>query len=141
MEIVLVRDTSPKGDVLLGELFIGGRKYCDTCEDLPRPVKIPGETCIPRGRYELVVKHFGPPFNKERPMLLNVPGFTGILIHAGSNATHTRGCILVGKANLNRSGLEASTSLRISISLTEVISDFLKAGKVYLTVTSSEILG
>ena len=31
-------------------------------------------------------------------MLENVPHFIGILIHAGSNADHTDGCILTGDA-------------------------------------------
>ncbi len=31
------------------------------------------------------------------PRLLNVKGFDGILIHKGSNANSSAGCIIVGK--------------------------------------------
>jgi hypothetical protein len=30
------------------------------------------------------------------PLLLNVKGFQGIRIHAGNNAGHTEGCLIVG---------------------------------------------
>ena len=38
-----------------------------------------------------------PKFKQWLPLLLHVPNFTGIRIHAGNTAKDTKGCILVGE--------------------------------------------
>jgi hypothetical protein len=59
---------------------------------------------IPEGNYPLVVSH-SPKFQRQLPLLLNVPGRSGIRIHAGNRAhldpakSDTTGCILVGSAD------------------------------------------
>ena len=57
--------------------------------------KIYGETAIPAGRYRVVVTR-SPSLKRRLPLLLNVPGFTYIRIHALRNAKQTLGCIGVG---------------------------------------------
>lgn len=86
-----------------GKLFINGRFECYTLEDKDRGLekggkKVYGETAIPRGAYELKLTHSNR-FNKILPLLENVPGFTGIRIHAGNFSKDTEGCILVGTSN------------------------------------------
>lgn len=72
-----------------------GDFQCFTLEDVVRPKKIHGETAIPAGTYKVIV-NFSPRFHKALPLLLDVPGFSGIRIHPGNKAADTEGCILPG---------------------------------------------
>lgn len=82
----------------IGKLYVDGVYFCDTLENPVRPegVKIPNETAIPYGTYEVIV-NFSPKFKRILPRLLNVPMFGGILIHRGNSVKDTSGCILVGE--------------------------------------------
>ena len=80
----------------IGELHVDGKFECFTLEDAVRPVKIKGVTAIPSGVYEVVV-NFSQRFRRPLPLLLNVPNFDGVRIHAGNTDADTEGCLLVGK--------------------------------------------
>lgn len=82
----------------IGKLYVDGVYFCDTLENPVRPegIKIPNETAIPYGTYEVIV-NFSPKFKRILPRLLNVPMFDGILIHRGNSVKDTSGCILVGE--------------------------------------------
>lgn len=102
MTLRLIREPSRQG-VTLGVLFVEGVFFGFTCEDQIRerdgvPVelwKVPGETCIPHGRYRVIVTD-SPKFGRPLPLLVNVPGFEGIRMHPGNSQADTDGCILPG---------------------------------------------
>lgn len=101
MEITLTRIARRK-TYTIGRLAIDGEYICDTLEPTWRDIgwgrpgkKIAGKTAIPEGRYPVVVT-FSPRFRRWLPLLLHVPLFEGIRIHAGNTADDTAGCILPG---------------------------------------------
>jgi hypothetical protein len=94
----------------------GDRLICRSCEDIVRPtgVKVPGQTAIPAGIYEVVMSR-SPRFSSifgvdvTTPEILNVPGFTGVRIHPLSTAAESEGCIGPGlKVRADGEGVEAS---------------------------------
>lgn len=107
MKIDLHRKWRKKG-YSIGILSINGQRICETLEDEDRGLyegmslsdikkrKVAGETAIPTGRYQ-VAYTYSPRFKKMLPLLMGVPGYEGIRIHAGNRAKDTEGCILCGR--------------------------------------------
>ena len=83
----------------IGELRIEGRFICYILEDEDRlakgQVKKYGETAIPKGTYKIRLTK-SKKFGRVLPLLISVPGFSGIRIHAGNTARDTEGCLLPG---------------------------------------------
>ena len=108
----------PRETYTIGKLYVNGELFCNTLEDRDRglhqtdsleqirSLKIPGETAIPKGMYTVAMNVLSPKYagvawykslcGGKMPRLLDVPGFDGILIHPGTDALSTRGCLLVG---------------------------------------------
>ena len=112
MELVLTR-IAKRPSYTIGRLevreqvddeFLAGTKttyICDTLEPTWRDYKhgahkMKGRSAIPEGRYPVVIT-YSPKFKQWLPILLGVPMFKGIRIHAGNTAKDTEGCILVGE--------------------------------------------
>ena len=117
-----VRRLFIRGAAQFGVLsFFGEEPSCFTLEDVPRVVKVPRETCIAGGRYELKLRTFGRlyelyrtryPWNEPGMLWLQaVPQFSDVLIHCGTTDKHTSGCLLLGdRADLERPSLAASVT-------------------------------
>jgi hypothetical protein len=90
-------------DCTIGSLSIDSDFECWILEDVVREVKgqpvaswkLPGETAIPYGTYEIDIT-MSARFKRPLPLLLNVDGYSGIRIHPGNVAANTDGCLLPG---------------------------------------------
>jgi len=120
MRLEVLRHSSG-AESTLGALFdvTRARRFlCFTLEDEHREVKLPGETCIPSGEYELALRTVGAlrrryqerygAMHKGMLWLRRVSGFRFILIHTGNHDDHTEGCLLVGDSTLQNITEEGS---------------------------------
>lgn len=115
---------------MLGQLLINGIFECFTLEDIPREVKIKGETAIPAGRYQVIID-FSNRFQVRMPLIVNVPGFTGVRIHWGNWAKDTDGCPLVGTTK----GVDFIGNSRAAYNrLFKKLENALKTEKVWITI-------
>lgn len=116
----------------IGDLYINEKFFCNTIEDKVRelPVACPytpkGQSCkckgkiyagtaIPAGTYKVTMEH-SPRFKRKLPLLHNVPHFIGILIHSGTTAVDSAGCLIVG-----------SNTVKGKVTQSRVTSDKLNA--------------
>ena len=108
MNLRLLRFSAGK-ESTLGLLFVDpGQFLCFTLEDQHQTIKVYGETRIPAGMYHLTLREYGGHHDKYKARydfhqgmleLLNVPGFTDVLIHIGNKDDDSAGCILVGDSS------------------------------------------
>lgn len=124
----------------LGRLLVDGEPQCYTLEDPVRELgpngegKVPHETAIPAGTYEVDIT-FSQRFQKEMPILLNVPFFTGIRIHAGNTAEDTWGCILVGKVVLNNELKRGTSKAAYDELFTKLNAAKVRGERISITIT------
>ena len=116
--ILKLKRTAKRQLYTIGHLYINGAYFCDTIEDkdrglnqlmpldLIKTIKVYKQTAIPTGTYTVAMGTRSPKFSQKPaynftegrlPRLLNVPGYDGILIHAGVNQNSSAGCLIVGE--------------------------------------------
>lgn len=120
-----LRRTAKKAKYTVGHLYMLDREndqwvfLCDTIEDRDRGldqsmtlanierIKVKHQTAIPTGVYDVVMDVVSGTFSKKPlykdfcggkvPRLKYVKGFSGILIHSGTDQDSSSGCIIVGE--------------------------------------------
>lgn len=142
--LLLRRWRSPRSTV--GQLYVDGIHECYTLEDVDRGlasttaldaiarIKVPGQTAVPHGHYRVALD-MSPRFQAVLPHVLDVPGFTGIRIHAGNTEADTDGCILVGMLREP----ERVVASRVALdNLMAKLRHGLLLGEVWLTIKPGE---
>lgn len=140
---ILVERKWPRANYTVGVCSVNGERFCNTLEDVDRglrqdmtlsqikKIKVYGKTAIPRGTYN-VRSYFWPKHRKTYPLLLDVPGFTGILIHGGTTHNDTLGCILLGD---NKEVGKLTNCEKYVRKLNEMVQEAEKTGgKVTITI-------
>ncbi len=123
---------SPMGGGMEGASYI-----CDTLEPTWRDYKhgaqkIMGISAIPEGRYAVVIT-WSPRMKQWLPLLLGVPMFSGIRIHAGNTAADTAGCILVGE-NLKK-GMVLNSRIWLKRLKEKIVEAKARGEGVWITIT------
>lgn len=118
MNILLERRWK-KSTYTIGRLYVDNDFLCNTLEDTDRGLKQTMSldtikmmkkmsiTAIPSGTYQIRMDIISPKYSLKSwyinnchgarvPRLMDVPGYSGVLIHTGNTPADTDGCILVG---------------------------------------------
>lgn len=141
---LLLKRIALRESYTIGKLYVDGTYFCDTCEDRVRDInkdgdlndigegKVYGQTAIPYGTYKVTLDVQSPKYSQRSayawcrgylPRLLNVPHFDGILIHAGNDATHSAGCILVGENKVRGQVINSMATLKRLVNLLKSADD------------------
>jgi hypothetical protein len=135
MELILKR-FSGADESTLGLVFVEEKFFCYSLEDQHNEPKIPGETRIPAGRYQIKLRtdggmnhRYGKRFSFHKGMLWlqDVPGFTFIYMHVGNKDDDSEGCILTGDGqmqNVTERG-QVTSSVAAYTRLYEAVTDVL----------------
>ena len=152
MELRLSRDYK-KDKYTIGRLYINNKLFSNTIEDKDRGLssdmnesqikglKVYGETAIPIGTYEIDMNTVSPkfkdkswakPYGGKIPRLLNVKGFSGVLIHPGNTSKDSLGCVLIG---LNtKVGIVTNSTEYFHKLMKELLAAKLKGEKITITI-------
>ena len=105
METKIIRDAQGKQSTL-SQLYINGIFQCYLLEDKIREVKIPSQTAIPTGVFELRLNtwraktvDYKKAFGKLHEEMIEISGlsnFSFVYIHTGNTIKDTAGCPLCG---------------------------------------------
>lgn len=127
-------------DITDGIVFL-----CYVLEDQFNEPKIPAETRIPPGRYQITLRTEGGmharygqrfPWHKGMLWLRHVPDFTFIYMHVGNKDDDSEGCLLLGDgqiSNVNERG-QVSSSVAAYRRVYHKIVETLETEDVWITV-------
>lgn len=114
----------------IGQIYLNGEFIAYTLEDTLRPdrIKLKKETAIEEGMYKsrlYTSQKFG-----LCVAIDDVPNFTHIRIHGGSNHTHSWGCVLIG---LSRDKTNFKIG-RSSEAMEKLLGKLQNGKKIYTTI-------
>lgn len=156
MRLLLIREFDNSTDTI-GKLYFKDYKniirYVYTIEDSYNDIKIPGNTRISAGQYEITLRKEGGVFerycrhkdiwiaeNTKRYGLVwirNVPNYEYILIHIGNTSKDSEGCILVGDQVNNTSyaaGFITDSTVAYKRLMNEIYPAFNRSEKLSITI-------
>jgi hypothetical protein len=131
-----------------GNLYVDELRQCDVLEDRVRrdpdpstpenEAKVSGETAIPAGRYQFVLQMpqrviWSPRPDGKLPLLLDVPGFNGIFLHALNAPKNTLGCIGVGTREPSKPDWIGGSRVALTALLPK-LEEGLRAGDLWLDI-------
>lgn len=131
MKLELIRDQKTKS-CTFGKLFVNGKFFCYTLEDIIREKKVKHQTAIDAGKYQVVI-NYSIRFKKMMPLLINVPNFEGIRIHAGNTHANTSGCILLGREKGEECLIDSKS---VFSEFMEILTDALIDEKCVIIITN-----
>lgn len=85
----------PKSTYIIGRIYIDGEFFCNSLE-LPYRNNQNSISSIPTGTYE-VINSYSAKFKRVLPLVLDVPGRSGIRFHRGNYPRDSHGCIICGE--------------------------------------------
>ncbi len=128
MDLRLVRQPAMDGWIF-GRLSLDGVFECHCLEN--------EEDVIPVGRYEVQLT-FSQRFQRVLPILLNVPGRSGIRVHAGNSPGDSTGCILVGQDA--RPGWLGHSKAALEHLQPQLAGAQAAGGRIWLTIVPSDVV-
>ena len=159
MKLKLIR-TAKKVKYTIGHLYMQDRqngewvRIADTIEDKDRgldqsmteaniaKIKVKHQTAIPTGTYEVQMNIVSGTFSQKAnykefcggrvPRLRYVKGFSGILIHSGTDQDSSSGCIIVGENKLVGKVINSWATFKRVYSLLEAAAN--RGEKITLTI-------
>lgn len=141
-----LRRTVSAGPRTFGDLIAeDGHRLCHTLEDEIREVegqpvsewKIKGATAIPSGEYRVTLED-SPRFGPDTLTVNDVPGFSGVRMHAGNTEADTEGCPLLGMA-INAAGIVGGTSRPAVALVKEVVRQAIERGEIVWLVVENPV--
>lgn len=122
--VIEVKRKWPRSKYIIGRLYIDGAFLCHSME----PPHHGAHPCIPVGTYK-VTMYPSAKFKGLRPLINDVKGRSGILIHEGNYPSQTLGCVLVG----NNTSVGMLTSSKAM--LQKIMDKIVASGETTITIT------
>ena len=144
---IIVNRIADCSESTVGILTVDRKPVCFTLEDQRQPgEKVRSETRIPEGSYLLKPREHGGFYARYRKKfhwnhrgmmeLVDVPGFTDILIHVGNTDDDTAGCLLVGQGASLKGQFSVTSSVIAYRALYRRVIDQCYAGNLHIEINN-----